>query len=570
MKMICRLWVAMAIAVFAVGTRSYSQTSNQPVEYLDQGWNESERQWWYAEPQGSRLLPQAWFMALEVATGTERFASPANMLRYGYLENPAGSALPIGFAIDVGFAPDTSTEPWVGLTCAACHTSEMTYKGKRLRIDGAPTLADFETFIEEFGAALKATIENDDKFNRFAAVVLGSRTQQGKNQLRADLQKQVGWYTALLDKNRSSVKYGHGRLDAQGHILNKVSLIIGVPQQLGGYASDAPASYPFLWYTPQHEVTQWNGIVPFNNILPILRNVGQVVGVFASIDVASNPTAYPSSARINGLNSLEEQVKRLRAPLWPEHILPKPSPTSVGASLFKENCARCHTSIDRTTGQPIEQDQRIAQMKKFSEVGTDIWLACNAFIHQSRAGQLAGRDGLKPIDKTALMLTNVVLGIIAFTPPSDPANVTTKSTELGWTYGTQNRARLAPSETKGKVDSETECRQRQDEEATLGYKAGPLNGIWATAPYLHNGSVPTLADLLMPPEQRPTVFSVGGREFDPERVGFKSGPTDGPFEFRVRDASGKVIPGNDNAGHTWGTMFSAEDKAALLEYLKSL
>ncbi len=66
------------------------------------------------------------------------------------------------------------------------------------------------------------------------------------------------------------------------------------------------------------------------------------------------------------------------------------------------------------------------------------------------------------------------------------------------------------------------------------------------------------------------MFTVGGIAFDPDRVGFKSGPGDGPFEFHVRDASGAVIPGNDNAGHEYGTQLSAADRAALLEYLKSL
>src|SRR5690625_3270750 len=62
----------------------------------------------------------------------------------------------------------------------------------------------------------------------------------------------------------------------------------------------------------------------------------------------------------------------------------------------------------------------------------------------------------------------------------------------------------------------------------LSYKARPLNGIWATAPYLHNGSVPTLYDLLLPAkrpddpedgEYRPDEFMVGSREFDPIKVG---------------------------------------------------
>jgi hypothetical protein len=99
----------------------------------------------------------------------------------------------------------------------------------------------------------------------------------------------------------------------------------------------------------------------------------------------------------------------------------------------------------------------------------------------------------------------------------------------------------------------------------LHYKARPLDGIWATAPYLHNGSVPTLADLLTPPAERPEVFRVGSHELDPIKVGFASAPT-GEEEF-VFDTK---IDGNRNGGHPYGTALPDADKAALLEYLKSL
>ncbi len=120
--------------------------------------------------------------------------------------------------------------------------------------------------------------------------------------------------------------------------------------------------------------------------------------------------------------------------------------------------------------------------------------------------------------------------------------------------------------------------------SAMAYKARPLNGIWATAPYLHNGSVPTLYDLLLPKRQasdplegeyRPDEFMVGSREFDPQKVGFKSSGYDG-FLFRTS------IWGNDNGGHEYaagrtpqpdGTLFPALTKAQrldLLEYLKSL
>ena len=103
------------------------------------------------------------------------------------------------------------------------------------------------------------------------------------------------------------------------------------------------------------------------------------------------------------------------------------------------------------------------------------------------------------------------------------------------------------------------------------YKARPLNGIFATAPYLHNGTVPTLFDLLSPPAQRPTEFYVGQVFYDRDKLGLgapRPGLSNGLL--RITDENGALLPGNSNEGHDYGTTLSAPDKAALLEYLKSL
>ncbi|OZA43417.1 MAG: hypothetical protein B7X81_11300 [Hydrogenophilales bacterium 17-61-76] len=100
-----------------------------------------------------------------------------------------------------------------------------------------------------------------------------------------------------------------------------------------------------------------------------------------------------------------------------------------------------------------------------------------------------------------------------------------------------------------------------------GYVAQFLDGIWLRAPYLHNGSVPTLADLLMPPAQRPQVFWRGYDVYDPVRVGFV---VQGPAAERAGTPLDTRQRGNSNQGHDFGTALQARDKAALLEYLKTL
>ncbi|WP_084579357.1 c-type cytochrome [Sphingomonas azotifigens] len=96
---------------------------------------------------------------------------------------------------------------------------------------------------------------------------------------------------------------------------------------------------------------------------------------------------------------------------------------------------------------------------------------------------------------------------------------------------------------------------------TDGYVAAPLDGIWARAPYLHNGSVPTLDALLLPPNRRPVRFGRGSTSYDPVAGGFRS---DRGTLFDTQ------LPGNGNGGHLWGTERSDAERHALVEYLKTL
>jgi len=109
-------------------------------------------------------------------------------------------------------------------------------------------------------------------------------------------------------------------------------------------------------------------------------------------------------------------------------------------------------------------------------------------------------------------------------------------------------------------------------EKTYGYSNVPLDGIWLRAPYLHNGSVPTLRDLLRPPAERPTVFCRGNDLYNWADVGFASVPAQqgnpapcGTFFFYNTKLSG-----NTNGGHVFGTDLEDDIKAAILEYLKTL
>ncbi len=105
---------------------------------------------------------------------------------------------------------------------------------------------------------------------------------------------------------------------------------------------------------------------------------------------------------------------------------------------------------------------------------------------------------------------------------------------------------------------------------TFGYANMPLDGIWLRAPYLHNGSVPSLRDLLEPSDRRPLVFYRGNDVYDPARVGFVSGVSQegGRHYFRFDTTE----PGNANVGHegaAYGTELTPAQKAAIVEHLKT-
>jgi hypothetical protein len=147
------------------------------------------------------------------------------------------------------------------------------------------------------------------------------------------------------------------------------------------------------------------------------------------------------------------------------------------------------------------------------------------------------------------MLTNLVEGALTANPPA-----VIKALALAKVHG------MEKSEKKG------QHRQPTDKDPTadlMAYKARPLNGTWASAPYLHNGSVPNLHALLLPPASRPVRFSAGRWEYDPKNVGYVS---DGQVPFEVDT----TLAGNRNSGHEYGTKLSEEDRWALVEYLKTL
>lgn len=623
-----------------VGAQPFDPTRH---ETLDQGWSPERRAAWYKLSQGSRLLPLSWTKALEQALGTETFWSNGNIEKYGYLpdqksrDNPEG--LPVGFVDDhdaqswwcttlsLWCANTRYAEPWVGLTCAACHTGQMTYRpegssiDRVIRIDGGPTLADFQGFIFDLLGALKATRQTPDKLERFTLAVLGPRPgAKARGDLQADLDGWISWHETLQTQNYAgtTIRYGFGRLDAQGHILNKIALMTGATQQPPTSPADAPASYPQIWDSPRHDLVQWNGIAPnkyeldfsgqVTNFGALVRNTGEATGVFghASIERDAGLNGYVSSIRVGNLIDLERILGELKSPEWPQSILPRLNQQLIGPGrvLFDQNCGTCHKAQDRgdlTTPVKVE-------MRSLRDIGTDIWLACNTYLHRANAGKLeGGKTGYvvsspreKPPtilanDVTRVMMLNIAIGEVVGGKGEIAAKIASDVRDYAFgarEHDFRDRAfieRRLPGILPGVTDQDKiakaeVCLLASDD--ILKYKARPLNGIWATAPYLHNGSVPTLYDLLLPATlrniqeapgtgpppgpTRPETFHVGSRRFDPKKVGYETAPAPGTFEFRAREPDGTPRPGNYNSGHDYGTGLTDDQRYQLIEYLKSL
>ena len=538
--------------------------------FLEQNWTADQRAWFYSTPQGSQLIPYDWFLVLEQADSMTLFRDTKNILKYRHLpqspspSNPDG--LPVGFVADEG-----ASRRWLGMTCAACHTNEIRLGTTAYRVDGAPTLSDVPGFLVAMTAALRRTMEDPAKLDRFSIAVLKTLDSPAnraelKGQMVAALKMREGYNQRNFPGTNTSLPVPppthYGRLDAVDAIVNEI-YHAALPSAArdnpiaNTKTADAPVSYPCLWDTPQSDLVEWLGIAKSGGPLDILalsRNVGEVLGVFGNFEIPDRPSlfklGYPSSVKVTNLHALEDQLKGLWSPQWPSDF-PKldAQAAAQGKVIYNNQCISCHTLIDRT-----DPDRTVKAVMEDS--GTDPQASINFFQRTGSSGLFEGSDisfvpftaKMPAIASADQMITHVVEGVI-----------------LGVVQGAPPDG-LGDATFRGRHSALADLRTLRPQ---AKYKARPLNGIWATAPYLHNGSVPNLQALLSPVAARPTSFTVGNRTYDPDRVGFVTNAPGFPL-FQVNDANGAAIPGNMNGGHTYGAMLSDDERRQLLEYLKTL
>lgn len=632
------------------------------IKYLPQNWRAQDSLWFYTITQGSDLLPYDLFMEVEQdGKSVDQIGSAAyfrdnnNINFYGYLPQHATARNPDG--LPVGFVKDMYLgKPYMGFSCAACHTGQVNYNGVGIRIDGGPATSDLDGFVNALAVALQKTRDDPAKRARFVKRVRAHGNYASDKQVGDALEATTQQLRIYNTINFSHTQYGYGRLDAFGRIYNRVLEHVltreQLQRQLQGIVSDAairsvlgdpsdrsplngnqreyiykmlsseqleqlraritnepnaPVSYPFLWDIPQHDYVQWNGLAANAGLGSVGRNVGEVIGVFGTLNwkekqwfsVSSliagqglkTHVSFESSVNVHNLRRIEERLRELRSPRWVDAPLPpiNAALADKGKDLFSQRCIGCHSRIDRTDDRRrvlaqmssidcVSSDPKRREKAKLAGVicvGTDPRMAENSVRYGGWSGILrnqyvsldAGSMLLDEYAPAVALLTKATLATVA--TPYPHSNPVQRS--VAWAYDLLYALftnDIKPSMKGGSYIPDTTVEPLA---SFLSYKARPLNGIWATAPYLHNGSVPTLYDLLLPAKCsasvdnkcRPEKFWVGSREFDPKKVGLAARQNIGT-EFDT----GKE--GNLNSGHEYTNDFTDDQRRQLVEYLKQL
>jgi mono/diheme cytochrome c family protein len=324
--------------------------------FVEQGsdWKPTTRANFYTQDQGSRIMPLSWLEALKQSDGTPFLAD--SLSRYGYLRNPANSnGLPVGFT-----ASGPQGNQFAGMTCAACHTRQISADGKEYRIDGGPAIVDFQTFLVDLRAAVRGILHDDTAFETFARAVLGVPAPKPGDvaELRENVQAWYNCFNALITKGLPEAPWGVGRLDAVGMIFNRLTgLDLGKPPSYliadNIKRADAPVRYPFLWNARKQNKTQWPGFADNgNDLLGLSRNLGEVYGVFGVFEpkkewwhLLGYNYLNNNSANFDGLGTLEGLVKRIGAPKWPwpiDEALAEKGKAIYNWPTAKGSCSECH------------------------------------------------------------------------------------------------------------------------------------------------------------------------------------------------------------------------------------
>jgi hypothetical protein len=401
---------------------------------------------------------------------------------------------------------------------------------------------------------LQTTLTDTAKFDRLATR-LGASNPDAKSELRKRFEKEAA--TVHEYRTRSIVTpavAGPARIDAIALIVNRLTATeSGIAENWS--TPLAPTKPPFLWNAPQGSWTQWRGVQQD----PINRNLTETMGVYMSMDLRSKTPEeglFDSNAHLLNLQKIENALNRLAPPKWPEDVFGKidRKKALAGKALFAANCASCHNSWPYTWTEANKYG------KRFIEVG---------LVPQKYVGTDPGQfEDLRPYAITGQLSR--------YAPPALQGKDIIPTGEL---YRILESRILEQALSKLKL-TEAEAADLHGYRVyplpppPMGmYKAAPRDGVWATPPFMHNGSVPNLYEMLIPAKERTKKFYVG-REYDPIKVGLDTSGKSGKFLLDT------TLRGNSNAGHSFengprgngviGPLLAEKQRWEIVEYLKSI
>ncbi len=585
----------------------------------------ADRQTFYYTGQGAGLkgMRYSWFAHLEMPWGKARFVDALN--RYGFLldgetkNNP--DRLPVGLTKHYD---KELNETLLDITCATCHTGQIqvTRNGqtRAMRIDGgqaghAFTDTDFGNFLPTLIASMTNTLVNPFKFRRFAQRVLGPSYPTGAWTLHGEMRGVLGTLLGVgfTEKSRKLIptQEGYGRTDALTRIANTVFGEHLVPTN---YAiGTGPVSYPPLWNIWKFDWVQYSASVS----QPMARNIGESMGVgtrYSFMDRYGRPLPleerFRATALIDNLHTIETTLRRLKSPAWREDLLGPviAARAEAGLALFNQHCEGCHgphiapeaIKVRNSPLKTADDPEWLIPSLCVNDIGTDPHAATNwvrSVVDITRTGLTAPE--LRDVARRTLEQWNQRQGVYlrgeidklrARTDAPSVAQRNALEQELaGMTDAMeQSLSQIDPARLsvgaalsylgtmireKAYDDAGKTAAERADLDGfgildmprvAWVYKPRPLAGAWASPPFLHNGSVPTVYDLLSPVQDRPVTFRAGSREYDPEWLGLYDPTPRGPRKGQPdptrpdREQMNKfwlfdtAEPGNSNSGHEFG------------------
>ncbi len=611
--------------------------------------------WFHFASQGTATvpIPYEWFLALEapqagpirslIDIGSDKAVFIEDFIyRHGFIRGGESAYNPDGLPIGLTKTPSIYLPgidrhaPTMGFTCAACHTGQFTHNNTRYIVDGGPAVTDLGLFSRSIGAALGQTALSSNfnllnaRFDRFAERVLGKNNNVlTKSKLKDELQSTV----TLLKKTSDIIKVTEGftRNDALNRIGNQV-FATDMERPANYSVVNAPVTYPHIWTTSWFDWVQYDGSI----MQPLIRNAGEALGVKAYLDTrAPDNQRFASSINMANLHKMEQwlsgthpltgesanpQFNGLKSPKWPASLpAPDQKLADEGAKLYKNHCAGCH--LPSTDSAEFWSDKHWQPIRYYANdnelLATDEPYLKLKIIKQQDIGTDPGQSQVltsRRVNTTGLNLDTEVCTIVTFSPGDGQPETTalkyvdlndsesaSYALSLGAVVERTNQQWFSQNYTSPSARTEMQGGRPNCLQAGAGYKARPLNGVWATAPYLHNGSVATLDDLLTPASKRPVFVELGSQEFDVKKVGVRQSAQVEKLNRQVVDGKEKAVgsyysddgffvldtreAGNHNTGHSFegpadhddyarngviGPVFTEEQKSALIEYLKTL